>query len=210
MFNTEMKCPANKVKYDYAYPTAIPGLDPQDLYYSSYSAALIHHMVSANTTFQGKTVTDYELYTQQNAIKISEAYRPKQDRIGTPGRKIWAMDGARYYDLSKGTSFNNLPYQNDGGNFMICGPIYPLSGDPYMFDIPDKGNPGTWKLREVAEQLAYRHNKRINVVFLDGHCETLGFLESLVPSYYLPKDSQITSTGAGLMISPNVGPGYIR
>lgn len=216
MFNTDLRCPANKVKYDYAFPGTILGLDPQELYYSSYSAVLYHHYLSNVHYDKGiyhnkRIVHDMiEPNKNYNRIRIAETYRPKQDRVGTPSRKVWAMDGARYYHSVNGTSFNDIPFQDDGGNFMIRGPIYPVQGDPYFFHFADKNNLATWTLQDITLKLAYRHNKRINVVFLDGHCETLDLEKSLTPSYYLPKGTFITPLGASILLAPNVGSGYIR
>ena len=213
MFNTDLNCPSNKVRYDYAYPGTIAGLDPQNLHYSSYSASLALHMVSEDANLKGKYVTDFEI---DNMVKLSKQYRPRQDRVGSPSRKVWAMDGARFYENDSSdaeyglTSFNNLPYQDSGGNFMVCGPVLMQDGDPYLIEREDINDPLTWSLTEVAERLAYRHNKRINVVFLDGHVETMDLLGSLVPSYYFPKDSFITPIGAIALRAPNVGSGYIR
>lgn len=206
MFNTDLRCPANKVKYDYAYPGSIAGLDPQSLNYSSYSAAIVHHMLPLNGQTKGY-VTDAEI---RSMFRVGNGYRPKLDQVGMPGRKVWAMDGARYYHPVNGTSFNDLSYQNDGGNFMITGPVFPRGGDPFLIDRPDLTNPNSWTLTEVAERLAYRHNKRINVVFMDGHCETLDMIESLKPTYYFPKGTYITPLGAASLQAPDVGSGYIR
>jgi prepilin-type processing-associated H-X9-DG protein len=152
-------------------------------------------------------VTDIEI---RSMFRVGNGYQPRLDRVGTPSRKVWAMDGARYYHPVNGVSFNDLPYQNDGGNFMITGPVYPRSGDPFLIDRLDLTNPRSWTLTEVALRLAYRHNKRINVVFMDGHCETLNLLKSLKPTYYFPKGTYITTLGAAALQSPDTGPGYIR
>jgi prepilin-type processing-associated H-X9-DG protein len=186
-------------------------VDPKELSYSSYSATLAFHMYPSEGQGQpsvlrsvGKVVTDWEIY---NAINISRGYSPKMTLIGSPSKKIFVTEGARYFDPTQGTSFNDFQYQDEGGNFMLFGPAMLRTGDPYLLDKTDINN---LKLTQDAKRLAYRHNNRINVVFFDGHCDAFDLQESLKPAYYFPKDTYITPSGRFSFQDPTVTDGYIR
>lgn len=220
LLNEQLRCPSNRVKNDYLFPSAIPGIKPEDISYPSYSAILNFHMYPSNGLGRGsenhgigiRVVTDHEVYEH---IRISKSYEPKLTKVGTPSLKVFATEGARYYSATLGISFNhnyydNLPYQNDGGNFTIQGPVYLRGGDPYLLNRGSSTDPYTWTLRDVAQRLAYRHNNRINMVFFDGHCETLDLLGSLRPTYYFPRGTLVTAQGALNMQAPNFGGGTIQ
>jgi prepilin-type N-terminal cleavage/methylation domain-containing protein/prepilin-type processing-associated H-X9-DG protein len=215
LLNDELRCPSNRVKNDYIYPSAIPGVNPDAISYSSYSAILGFHMYPSEGRGQASTnkgpgmrvVTDWEIY---NRVQISRSYEPKLTKVGTPSSKVFVTEGSRYYDETRGVSFNNLPYQDDGGNFMIQGPVFRRNGDPYLLNRTNLTDPSTWALSDVALRLAYRHNKKINLVFFDGHCETADMFGSLRPSYYFPRGTYVTAMGALLMQAPNTGEGTIQ
>lgn len=215
LLNDELRCPSNRVKNDYVYPSAIAGINPQDISYSSYSAVLGFHMyssegrgTSSEYQFSGcRVVTDQEIY---NYVRIGRAFQPKMTKVGTPSMKVFAVEGARYFDEQRGVSFNNLPYQNDGGNFMLQGPVLRRNGDPYILRRTSLTDVSTWSLSETAERLAYRHNKRMNLVFFDGHVETQDMLGSLRVRYYFPRGTQITAVGALAMQAVDASEGMVQ
>jgi len=215
LLNEELRCPSNRVKNDYVYPSAIAGVNPQDISYSSYSAVLGFHMYpsggqGASSEYQisgCRVVTDQEIYSY---ARIGRAYQPKLTKLGTPSMKVFAVEGARYFDEQRGVSFNNLPYQNDGGNFMLQGPVLRRNGDPYLLRRTSLTDTSTWSLSDAAIRLAYRHNKRINLVFFDGHVETQDMLGSLRVRYYFPKGTLITTVGALAMQAVDAAEGTIQ
>jgi prepilin-type N-terminal cleavage/methylation domain-containing protein/prepilin-type processing-associated H-X9-DG protein len=216
LMNNKLRCPSNRVKNDYIYPSGIPGVKPEDIFYGSYSAIIGFHMYASNGLGPGsenhglgiRVVTDQEIYGH---IRISKSYEPKLTKIGTPSLKVFATEGARYYSATLGVSFNNIiPFQNEGGNFMIQGPVYLRGGDPYLLNRGSLTDPSTWKLTDTAKRLAYRHNDKINMVFFDGHCDTMDLLSSLKPSYYFPRGTLVTAQGALNMQSPIAGEGTIQ
>lgn len=231
ILNAKLKCPSNKVKYDYIYPTpsgslksqtsaqaasTLAKIDPKTISYSSYSAILGFHMYPSNgkgtsstlTTLPGRRiVTDWEIY---NHYRISRGYVPKMAALGTPSSKVYVIEGARYYDPVRGSSFNNLPYQDEGGNFMIHGPSFPKTGDPLRLDKIILGNEIQLKPREETLRLAFRHNGKINAVFFDGHCQTLTPEKAVKSSYYWPRDTYVTKVGAMVSQDPYIDEGYIR
>ena len=197
IFNSEFKCPSNKKLYDYFYDgseqpidgwirSANPGVTK--LYYSSYSAILGFHVWNGARVFQSL-----------GAVTFPSHYRPKLRNINMPGRKVYAIDGARYISPQNPplSSFNEMPYQDDGGNFMLYGPPLGISGDPFTSLAQEMVLPGRTSLREapnrssIFRDYAYRHREGLNAVFFDGHCEHMSWKESLHISYYLPSGSQI-------------------
>lgn len=212
LLNEQLRCPSNRVKNDYVYPSAIAGVNPQDVSYSSYSAVLGFHMYSSQEgneyRFSGcRIVTDQEIYS---SVQIGRSYQPKITKVGTPSMKVFVVEGARYFDQQRGVSFNNLPYQNDGGNFMLQGPVFRRNGDPYILHRTSLTDVSTWSLSETATRLAYRHNKKINLVFFDGHVETQDMLGSLRMRYYFPRGTQITSVGALALQAVDAAAGIIQ
>jgi prepilin-type processing-associated H-X9-DG protein len=83
-------------------------------------------------------------------------------------------------------SINAFGYQDDGGNYMHCGPVANNSGDPFVL-----GSVGEPQLTDDAKKFAYRHGGKLNAVFFDGHTETLGFEDSLKAGLYWPTGSRI-------------------
>jgi prepilin-type N-terminal cleavage/methylation domain-containing protein/prepilin-type processing-associated H-X9-DG protein len=213
ILNTKLKCPSNKVKYDYIYPG---GEDATNISYSSYSATMGFHMYPSNgggqatTNLSGrKILTDWQVYSHFN---IAKGYVPKLASIGTLSSKIYVIDGARYYDATKGTSFNNIAYQDDGGNFMVHGVSYLMNGDPLKLIKTHVGSETLLKPKEETLKLAFRHNGRINAVFFDGHCQTLTPEQAVKSSYYWPRNTYVTSAAPGYMLNqdPDLTEGFIR
>ena len=210
LLNNELHCPSNRVKNDYIFgDPSIFNVDPKDVSYPSYSGLIAFHMYSSRNqqANAAEVITDTQIYDR---VRISQSYFPKITKVGTPSSKVYVTEGARYYSATLGISFNSFAWQDDGGNFMVHGPVYPFSGDPFLLDRP-QADPSTWTLTDAAQRLAYRHNKKINMVFFDGHCETMDMLESLKPNFYFPRGTYVTALGASQMQAPNViSEGYIQ
>jgi len=173
--NAKFKCPSNRVKYDFEYGGSLLR-DIQNTYTVSYGALLPFHFYSKhNSRYPSqKWVKDNEISAQN--IEVSPSYVPKLGRIGRPQDKVFATDGVRYVRAGQ-ISINAFGYQDDGGNYMHCGPVANNSGDPFVTDD--------------AKKFAYRHGGKLNAVFFDGHTETLGFEDSLKAGLYWPTGSRI-------------------
>lgn len=197
MCNTAFRCPANKVKYDFEYVSGggalITSTPVQNITTVSYSAAQAFHVRRGDTNPQGGPITDCDISYKAT---VPKDYVPKLSNIGTPGSKIYVMDGSRYLEeTAPGVykmSINAASYQKQGGNYMVYGPPTQFEpGDP--FRLTDHSDP---QLVESAAQYAYRHEGRLNVVFFDGHSETLSVKESLRIGYYWPKGSRVNHASA--------------
>ena len=194
ILNTALRCPANKEMYAREYTGGGAGsvdVEPGKIRYSSYSAALGFHVYREGHVGDRRDIQDTPVKTR---VQVPDDYRPSLEEVGTAADKVFAMDGARYVNSPTTVTFNAFIRQIRGGNFMLYGPATPLTGDPFRLN-----NDRT--LRPENLRFAYRHNGNINVVFFDGHCKTLGPVESLSTSLYFPKGSVVIN--ASLTQDPN-------
>jgi len=105
--------------------------------------------------------------------------------IGSPARKVFIADAARYVD--------------DAGNF-----TYDIGYT--LFGAGSYSGSGAWWVgsREYgqdspAADYSYRHNDGIAAAFYDGHCQYLTRDESRSATYWYPRGTVLTdgSEGAG-------------
>jgi prepilin-type N-terminal cleavage/methylation domain-containing protein/prepilin-type processing-associated H-X9-DG protein len=187
--NVELKCPSNGDFYDQGF--AGGGLN-----YQSYSAALgFHHLNAGDNPYIPNPI--------RVTVDSPLGYRPRLDRVGPPSLKVLAMDGARYVDGGLGNpktlSYNDFPKQIRGGNYMEWGPMIAFENGPWEFPSTNSDQPTEDSLR-----LGFRHSGSVNLVFFDGHGEsmkaavahpTAGLtLESITP--WFPSES-IIAGGVG-------------
>lgn len=198
IFNTELRCPSNRVKYSFIYdpPSDWPSsLNPEDITYTSYSAVLGFQLTSwRGLTDYTKYITDGTDYGITNIIQMPSGYRPKITQVGNPASKIYVVEGARYMNSPSEMSFNAFDRQIVGGNFMVHGPSVVMSGDPYS-GVLVKGRLAT-SLQEFNKRYVWRHDGKFNTVFFDGHCETMKWQDSLKTSYYFPRGYKVLNSAA--------------
>lgn len=202
IFNAELRCPSNRDLYASLFSPGGDALlqswvDGGDLQYASYSSILAFH--AKGIRCEGKVVIESPderwpfTRDQIDMLHLDDVafpahYVPKISMVGDASRKVYVTEGARYI-TSAGPSFNDLIYQNDGGNFMTLGPALTRrvrAASPYHRDV------STGALSAQARRYAYRHRgDRINAVFFDGHLETLVDHDATKVGMYLPRDSVI-------------------
>ena len=132
-------------------------------------------------------------------MSLPGSYSPKITNVGNPQQKIFILEGTRYLRETGGSyqaSLNGFTYQNDGGNYMVWGPPTQFPGDPFVF-----GSIGDPQMTEQAKKYAYRHNEKFNVVYFDGHSETLDMMQSLDIRQYWPRGSRVMR--ANMTYDPN-------
>lgn len=181
VLNHDMRCPTNKFFYNYEFPQVDTGVPATSIRYASYSAAL-GFLVEPILKFpNGGRVTEAEVL---NALYYPKAYSPQLTKVGPPSKKVYVMEGARYYDSGKGLSFNSLLYQDSGGNFTMWGPVTPMStGDP----IRPHGSRDNPEFGKEADKYAFRHlDNTMNVVHFDGHTSILTKQDSLNTDLWYP------------------------
>lgn len=168
ILNHKMNCPTNRIRYSFQYAPSGTGdsfnIDPSEVTYSSYSAALGFHAVG-----------DGAMTDQRNAIRLHSqvsgrrhlpnSYVPRLERVGRAASKVFAMEGARYVNNDREVSFNDFLRQIAGGNFMLYGPMAPLNGDPFQIQFSG----GEWGFAPKAYRFALRHDGRMNCAYFDGH-----------------------------------------
>jgi prepilin-type processing-associated H-X9-DG protein len=128
-------------------------------------------------------------------------YGPKISEIKNSSRKIAFADGSRSSQGEPPTYDNSI--SGGGGNlFADQGAWSSATRAWFRGQAPGNGFTGT-----DARIFAYRHGKRnpggaadafrFNVVYWDGHAETLGDLEGSDPSLWMPKGTKITAARGG-------------
>jgi prepilin-type N-terminal cleavage/methylation domain-containing protein len=130
-------------------------------------------------------------------------YVPKINKIGTSSSKVFAADGGKFASTSNAPDYN-LNLGGSGwatttygslGNFSDFGPWYMTTSSYDRSFTPGNGGGAGIDCRIFA----YRHggNKngqfKMNLVYFDGHAETLTEIQSADPRLWLPKGTVIPS-----------------
>lgn len=191
IFDTKLRCPTNKMQWDYVYPST-SGIFTKDHTVVSYCIAMGHHFKSyAKGAGDPIRVTNW--YPAQK-IEAPDRYVYKIGKLKRPALKVYVAEGSRYFGADNRISYNRdagvTTSGTTGDNFGVNGPFYNYvnSGEPYKFY-------STGQAWEWSKVWAYRHRERINVVFFDGHVGSLGYEESKKPKYWMPSGSRVKSTG---------------
>jgi prepilin-type N-terminal cleavage/methylation domain-containing protein/prepilin-type processing-associated H-X9-DG protein len=126
-------------------------------------------------------------------------YGPKINKVGSPAEKVFAADGAKFSNNSTFPDYNlTLPMTSgwsstNYSSFSNYSDFGPWSIATSSFDRSwAKGN--TKAGPNDQRKLVYRHggktaNFRMNVLYYDGHAESLDEIASANPKLWLPKGS---------------------
>ena len=188
IFNTELKCPSNKQTFDREFNTSVvddlPNVDDvSEITYSSYSAVwyfLFHP--------RGEEPTG-GIYAPDDEIELPSNYSPRMTAVGSPSRKAYVTEGAQDVDRNNASAPLSFNGQKDailrGNNYTSNGPaVAKYNGSPHF-----QASDGT--LSDMAERFAYRHDGKMNLVFFDGHVETMGNEASRRVHMHAPSGSRI-------------------
>ncbi len=189
----KLRCPENEVRYGHKFsgPNLLGTGHPILM---SYSTPTFFHLMPSPALAT--------LYAAEDAgstpyFRLPKDYVPKITKVGKTARKIFAFEGARYFDAGK----NWFDYSTDTttpslsgkpqGNFHSRGPGVILgSGEPYDFAQFRTGNPAgsvpSWQFQRAS----LRHKGRLNAVFFDGHVEELAVGDFIRPEYWAPRGSR--------------------
>jgi prepilin-type processing-associated H-X9-DG protein len=139
---------------------------------------------------------------------LPDGYTPKISKVGSASMKVYAADGARVTSPSASPQYavqyymspsatNNSPTTNmysDPGPFFASTRSYCRDGVP--------GNTSTTSKTADIRVLSFRHGStapfskaglmRMNMVFYDGHAETMDDMTACNPSMWLPRGTTWT------------------
>jgi prepilin-type processing-associated H-X9-DG protein len=211
IMESSLKCPENDIRYGELYSgTALPMSGFPHI--MSYSTASLFHFMPPNSTSPMLEDSGGTAY-----INLPLDYCPKLTKIGNASQKVFAFEGARYwdpapmnfFDYSTGTNTPGLAGRPQG-NFHSRGPAcFQGSGEPYLFDsftpiVPSVG----------FVQASLRHRGKMQVCFFDGHVEAMTPLQASRLEYWAPSKSVATNaigayTYNQLTGTATYGPGYV-
>ena len=127
----------------------------------------------------------YWLYGADWTEVLPQKYLPKITHIGSPAKKIFLADAARYIDTTG-------KYTHDIGYVYFGAGSYSGSGAWWVGSLEYGDN-------SPAADYSYRHNDGIGAAFYDGHCEYIPREQSHRAEYWYPTGTVLTdgSDGAG-------------
>lgn len=172
--NHLLTCPSNRETYRPGiFGGTIPYVKSEEVLINAYSAIqpFMHTSAKSQAGYGQPGYIDSRFQSG-----IPDWYTPRYDNVGNPADNVFVVEGCRYIVGSEPgatVSLNNLPWQVQGGNFCLFGPNDRRSGNPWTL------------IGENSTQLAalyrvaYRHNKKMNMVFFDGHVERVTVERSL-------------------------------
>lgn len=190
IYQTEFKCPANDLSYDWQYTGGNLGIDAKSLSVSSYTSPMGYQGGKPDGYINGRPKKYTHIFPINGALEFPEETGSKMDMMGPPSIKMWAMDGSRYVNDQSLISFDSEIDGNEyGGNFMSRSPALatPRSGGS-PFRVDHNGD-----LQASSLRTGFRHNAKMNGVFLDGHADSFDNDASRAPEFYFPSGSKIRS-----------------
>lgn len=138
----------------------------------------------------------------QAGMTLPKGYRPKLSLIGTPSTKSLAHEGGRFWDSNLNGGRGGLDYttavntsglsSSPQGNFASVGPYFSSGNTPSGMGglaRTESGEP-----TKQFKDLFLRHSaNKMNVVFFDGHVESLDQRQVANPALYAPRGSTIVA-----------------
>jgi prepilin-type processing-associated H-X9-DG protein len=209
----KLKCPENDTHYGVQYSgTQLPMKgNPHIMSYMACSFFLFVPSTynSSQYMVEDSGGTDFFI--------LPSDYAPKISKIGNPTEKIFAFEGARYWDPAPDNYFDfSTSMVTPGlvgtpqGNFHSRGPgTYNGSGEPYLFTSINTASPKSSVPGNGFMRASLRHKGKMLAVFFDGHVTDLSFTQAATPSYWAPRNSVI-ATSNGLTYNQLFGTGTYK
>lgn len=205
---TALRCPENDLRYGGKFQgPELPmwRTERKHPYVLSYILTAYFHLYP-NGAYPGSQYTNtsdpLDLPAGQ-AINLPPGYKPQIERAGTPARKAYAFEGARYFDPRRGDTYFDYTTTivtsgivgSPQGNMASRGPAFwepNTNGEVSPFAHADaRGG----LISPLFKLTSLRHRNRMNMAYLDGHVEALGFRDTLDPALYAPTGSTIVNRG---------------
>jgi prepilin-type N-terminal cleavage/methylation domain-containing protein/prepilin-type processing-associated H-X9-DG protein len=187
---TNLRCPENTVRYTRRYSGQQLPMEPTMPFTLSYLTPAYFQFYPTNiTSVGGRSV---ESLPAGEPIVLPSGYAPRIDLVGTlPSKKIFAFEGARYWDPSLNAGAGGFDYSTGTsgtglvgtpqGNFLTRGSAFQGSGENYLRSLSEGYKPSA-----ILKQISLRHSDKMNAGMLDGHVESLTNVQSADPQYFAP------------------------
>lgn len=190
ILSSDLRCPTNQEMYDGVWPdntgsgdAMVAGVRVSKIPYASYSSPLGFHVKGYDTVRYHNEITNIS----PDRVAIPDDYIPRMDYLGNAGKKIYLVEGCRYWNGGSKVTFNDVQRQVQGGNFMLYGPATPRSGDPHRVN-------NDLSLRDENRTFAWRHDGLMMVSYFDGHSAKLTVKESVRVDQYYPSGSVVVQS----------------
>jgi prepilin-type N-terminal cleavage/methylation domain-containing protein/prepilin-type processing-associated H-X9-DG protein len=167
--------------------------------YATATMFLLQHLPSpapaGSTYFKGKTFTENASF-----YNTADGYSPKVSSVRYAARKAFMADAGMWSDGTK-TPDANIAYDAnyDSGGFSDVGPWDKFSRG-WLRGLSPGNTPAGGETID-SRIYSFRHGKivarggadsfRFNVVFFDGHVQTMGDLEGSDPNMWMPTGSTV-------------------
>lgn len=138
----------------------------------------------------------YRVSAGNNYPQPPSGYSPNVVRVGASAKKIYAADGAKFTFAGAPQSYNIKPFPlttNTSGSqskYNDFGPWTMITGS-YDHFIAGGVDGRRASYRHGASNATKDGQFKMNVVFFDGHCETMDDIETMNPTYWMPRGSYI-------------------
>jgi prepilin-type processing-associated H-X9-DG protein len=117
-------------------------------------------------------------------------FKPSMSRIGSPSQKAALFEGSRFTDAAGVVTYDIARAANYGGSFADTGPWF--NANRSLVRVTTNNSP--------AKKYAFRHGGKKansqatgNVVFFDGHAETMTDLDATNPDIWFPTNTKLTA-----------------
>lgn len=198
-----------------SYHTALPFMLVHD--YSEGNTTMLPLNKAQYSNYPANINTAVGKYISRKEWNAPVGYVPKITKIGNGSRKIYLSEGSRYVSCGFSRTpqievdYDSNPWGSYGGIFSDQPPVVPYSrsGIIRRIDASSGGTSGSYgdayrkapPMNADPMLLAYRHgsqkawnfgNRRMNVLFFDGHAETLNDQDLMNPTLWFPKGTVLT------------------
>lgn len=208
LYGMRLRCPENKYIFTAVFGgsggTSSWPAGWEEINYPSFSANLAFmcwperamagysDAISADKSQQQKFCTNCSVMltpVSGGTFQYPSQYAPRVQKVGNPSTKVWILEGVRLYDRNPARlEMNTARWQYEGGGFAIVPPAIGFGHTPWS---SFEGGKYIIKDDVITENFAFRHRKRMNVAFFDGHVETLAIGDIARTSYWVPKGTII-------------------
>ncbi len=140
-------------------------------------------------------------YEWRGPARTPQGYLPRLDRVGTVmAEKIFLADGTRYVASDGTLDFDITVNPEYYGSFTSSTPIYRGSTaygrSPHLPEFFSERHPSKSSY-PMNRNLSYRHGRRMNVIYFDGHAGSMNEIESKTDAApWYPTGSVFTGANA--------------